>query len=53
MTGRVLDEAGRPIAGARVVRGSDLRGQEAIAEATTDAAGRFDDAAASRRAGWS
>ncbi len=41
MTGRVLDEAGQPIAGARVARGSDLRGNEATGEATTDAAGQF------------
>jgi RNA polymerase sigma factor (sigma-70 family) len=41
VTGRVLDEAGRPIAGARVARGSDLRGQEAVPEAATDADGRF------------
>ncbi len=41
VTGRVLDEAGQPIAGARVARGSDLRGQEAVGEVTTDAAGRF------------
>ena len=41
VTGRVLDQEKRPIAGARVARGSDLRGQEVIGEATTDAAGRF------------
>jgi RNA polymerase sigma factor (sigma-70 family) len=41
VTGRVLDDAGRPIAGAWVSRGSDLRGQEAIPGATTDLDGRF------------
>ncbi len=41
VTGRVLDQAGQPIGGARVARGSDLRGQEVIGEATTDATGRF------------
>ncbi len=41
VTGRVLDEAGQPIGGARVARGSDLRGQETVAEATSDATGRF------------
>ncbi len=32
---------GRPIAGARVAMGSDLRGLEAVPEAVTDAEGRF------------
>ena len=41
VTGRVLDQARQPIAGARVARGSDLRGTEVIGEATTDATGRF------------
>jgi RNA polymerase sigma factor (sigma-70 family) len=41
VTGRVLDDAGRPIAGARVARGSDLRGQESVPEAATNADGQF------------
>ena len=41
LTGRVTDEDGRPIAGARVSQGSDLRDAQVINEATTDAAGRF------------
>ncbi|MHB1562387.1 MAG: sigma-70 family RNA polymerase sigma factor, partial [Isosphaeraceae bacterium] len=39
--GRVLDDQGRPIAGARVARGSDLRGVASVPEAVTDAEGRF------------
>jgi RNA polymerase sigma factor (sigma-70 family) len=41
VSGSVIDEEGRPIAGARVARGSDLRGQANVREATTDADGRF------------
>jgi RNA polymerase sigma factor (sigma-70 family) len=40
LAGRVEDPAGRPIAGARVVRGSDRTGGE-IPRAETDANGRF------------
>ncbi len=39
--GRVLDDQGRPIAGARVARGSDLRGVASVPEVVTDAEGRF------------
>src|SRR5262249_35088195 len=40
VTGRVLDRDGRPIAGARVARGSD-RDRAPFAVTTTDAQGRF------------
>jgi RNA polymerase sigma factor (sigma-70 family) len=40
VTGRVLDRDGRPIAGARVARGSD-RDKALFAVTTTDAQGRF------------
>ncbi len=41
VTGRVLNLAGQPIADALVARGSDLRSNESIHAAKTDAAGRF------------
>ena len=51
VTGRVLDDEGRPIAARRVRCGSDLRGQEAIGEeTTTDARIQVRDARQSRTA---
>ena len=41
VTGRVLDVEGRPIAGARLARGTDFRSRDDVPEVKSDADGRF------------